>query len=48
MGWIANIFIVIGLWKQGSKVAVAYLFTIIGESIWAIISIYKHQKELTL
>jgi hypothetical protein len=46
MGWIANIFICIGLWKQGGKVWYAYLFTIVGEAIWAVISILKGQYDL--
>ncbi len=46
MGWVANIFICIGLWKQGSKIATAYVFTIIGEAIWCIYSLYSKQYDL--
>ncbi len=34
MGWIGNIFIVIGLWKMGSKDIHAFVWSIIGELIW--------------
>jgi len=34
LGWIGNVFIVVGLWKIGSKVRSAFLFSIVGESLW--------------
>lgn len=34
-GWLGNIFIVIGLWFVGDRKRSAFIFTIIGELIWA-------------
>ena len=36
MGWIGNIFIVIGLWTAGNKWKYAFIFSAIGETIWTI------------
>ena len=34
LGWIGNVFIVVGLWRIGNKVRSAFLFSIVGESCW--------------
>ena len=34
LGWIGNIFIVVGLWGVGNKNRNAFLFSIAGESAW--------------
>lgn len=34
LGWLGNIFIVIGLWKIADKWRNAFLFSIVGESAW--------------
>lgn len=34
LGWIGNIFIVVGLWKIGDKWRHAFLFSIVGEAAW--------------
>lgn len=36
MGWIANGFILIGIWLVGNKHKDAFLFSIAGESIWTV------------
>lgn len=36
MGWIGNVFIVIGLWTAGNKWKYAFLFSLIGETIWTV------------
>lgn len=46
MGWFANIFIIVGLWMAGNKAKWAFLFTIIGESIWCIYSIHLKMYDL--
>lgn len=34
LGWIGNIFIVVGLWGVGSKIRNAFLVSIAGEGFW--------------
>jgi len=46
LGWIGNVFIVIGLWKIGSKKRNAFLFSIVGELTWMIKSMWIHQYDL--
>jgi len=36
MGWVANIFILIGMFLIGEKNRTAFLFSITGEAIWAL------------
>ena len=36
MGWIGNIFIVIGLWYIGNKKRWAFVFSMIGEAVWVV------------
>jgi hypothetical protein len=46
LGWIGNVLIVIGLWKIGDKWRHAFLFSIVGEIIWIIKSLYFKQYDL--
>ncbi len=46
MGWFANVFIIVGLWMAGNKAKWAFLFTIIGETIWCGYSIYIKMYDL--
>lgn len=46
MTWIANILIIIGLFLVGEKSKYAFLFTIIGESIWTIVAFTLEQYDL--
>lgn len=34
LGWIGNLFIVVGLWGVGNKSRPAFLFSIVGEAVW--------------
>jgi hypothetical protein len=36
LGWIGNIFIVIGLWRVGDKHRNAFLFSMVGEAFYVI------------
>ena len=36
MGWIGNLFIIVGLWKVGDKVRSAFIYTMIGEAFFAV------------
>jgi len=46
MGWVGNIFIVIGLWLVGNKNRTAFIFTVIGESIWVAYAFTKGLYDL--
>jgi len=46
MGWIGNIFIVLGLWGIGDKKRAAFIFSIIGETIWVIHSLMIGMYDL--
>jgi len=46
MTWIANIFLIIGLFLIGNKNKYSFIFTIIGESIWTIVALCTHQYDL--
>jgi hypothetical protein len=39
LGWFGNIFIVLGLWSVGDKKRYAFLFSIVGETIWVIYAV---------
>lgn len=47
MGWIANVFIVIGLWYIGERKRWALLLTTLGESIWVVYSFRATLYDLT-
>lgn len=34
--WIGNLFIVLGLWKLGSKNRKAFIFSMLGEATWVL------------
>lgn len=36
IGWIGNIFIILGLWGIGNKNRKAFIFSVIGEILWII------------
>ena len=46
MGWVGNVFIVIGLYFIGEKKRWAFLFSVVGELIWCLFSLYKQQYDL--
>ncbi len=46
MGWIGNIFIIIGLWLAGDKNKIAFLFSVVGELIWCGYSLYIKMYDL--
>ena len=48
MTWLANVFVLIGLWMAGNKNRYAFLFTIIGEAIWTIMSALRSQWDLAV
>jgi hypothetical protein len=39
IGWIGNILIAVGLWGIGSKKRSAFLWSIVGESVWVFYSL---------
>lgn len=46
LGWVANIAIVIGLWGIGNKKRGAFIFSVVGESLWIVKSALLHQWDL--
>lgn len=46
LSWIGNLFIVIGLWRIGYKDRNAFLFSIIGETLWIAWSVLTHNWSL--
>lgn len=46
IGWLGNIFIVMGLWKIGDKVRNAFIYSIIGESFWIFNALTRHDWAL--
>lgn len=36
LGWVANVFLVIGLWTMGDRWPYAFAFTFVGEALWSI------------
>lgn len=46
VGWIGNIFIIIGLWKAGDKSRNAFIFSVIGEVIWVAYALYCNMYDL--
>ena len=47
IGWFANVFIVIGLWRIGYKDRSAFLWTIVGEVIWTGYAAYIGMHSLS-
>lgn len=46
MGWVGNIFLVIGIWLVGYKNRKAFIFSVLGESIWLAYSIKREMYDL--
>ncbi len=46
MGWLGNIFIVIGIWLVGDKKRSAFIFSIIGESVWTVYALQRGMYDL--
>ncbi len=44
--WGANLLIVVGLWFSGSKRWWAFLFTAVGEIVWASVAVYLGMYDL--
>jgi hypothetical protein len=42
MGWVGNFFIIVGLYKVGNKTRSAFVWTIIGETCFAVHTFSKH------
>ena len=36
MGWLGNIFLVVGIWLIGCKLRVGFLFALVGELWWTL------------
>ena len=47
LGWIGNLFIVVGLWGVGNKNRNAFLSSIAGESLWIANSYLRKDWALT-
>ena len=47
LGWIGNVFIVVGLWGVGNKSRRAFLASIVGESFWILNATLRHDSALT-
>ena len=48
LGWIGNVFIVVGLWKIGNRVRAAFLFSIVGESAWTANALLREAPDYAL
>lgn len=46
MGWVGNVFLIIGLWLVGDKARKAFIFSVIGESIWIYYAMDKKMYDL--
>ena len=46
MGWVGNIFLITGLWLVGDKKRIAFVFSVIGETIWIVYSLKKEMYDL--
>lgn len=47
MLWLANLLILIGMWTLGNRWRHAFLFSIAGEVVWAIVAASRSQWELS-
>jgi hypothetical protein len=45
-GWIANVFLVAGLWFVGNRLKWAFLLTIVGEVAWVFIAVARDQYDM--
>ena len=48
MGWIGNIFIILGLWFVGNKKRWAFILSVIGETCWIIHSFLIQMYDLAI
>lgn len=48
LGWLGNIFIVVGIWRVGNRQRNAFFFSIVGEIAWIIKSLYLGQYDLAV
>ena len=45
-GWAANAVLFSGLWFVGNRLWWAFLLTIVGEVVWVVIAVNRHQYDL--
>lgn len=48
MGWIGNALVLVGLWQIGRKLRSAFLWTFVGETLWAWVGYQTGQVDLCL
>lgn len=48
ISWLGNLFIVLGLWYQAKKHWWAFLFSVVGESLWIAYAITAHIWSLAV
>jgi len=46
MGWVGNVFLVLGLWLVGDKKRSAFIFSCIGETIWVFHALSRQMYDL--
>lgn len=46
ISWIGNLFIILGLWYIGDRKRFAFVFSIIGETIWLVYACYIHMWSM--
>jgi len=47
LGWAGNVLILIGMWLVGEKKRVCFLWTLVGESIWAGYALWLKMYDLS-
>lgn len=48
MGWVGNVFILVGMWRIGNRHRDAFLWSIAGELLWVVHSTYLGMWDLTI
>lgn len=48
LGWIGNVFIVLGLWGIGNRRRGAFLFSVVGELFWIAAAVGRGQFDLAV
>src|SRR5689334_5719278 len=48
VGWIGNVFIVIGIWLVGYKDRRCFLFSVVGELAWVVHALRRGQYDLAV
>jgi hypothetical protein len=46
IGWIGNVFLLLGLYLIGFKFRPAFLLSAVGEVIWTVLALQRHQYDL--